>query len=85
MSAKRNCRTKATPKSQGITEGGDAFWHSALGPIACHIDRITYDEDKRCWNATVTLTEDLDWHKAGKSLATHVEKFTPTRENSRPR
>ncbi len=76
----KSCRTTATPKSRGISEGQQVFWESALGRIACEITRLTYDETHRCWNALVVLTEDLQWHRAGKPLADHIEKIRLTRE-----
>lgn len=76
MTKTKSCKNEtASPASRGIAEGQDAHWESALGRIACRIDRLTYDETHRCWNATITLTEDRDWHKAGKQLATHLSKI----------
>lgn len=80
MSKTKSCKNETTsPTALGIAEGQDAFWESALGLIACRIDRLTYDETHRCWNALLTLTEDLDWHKAGKQLATHLSKISKER------
>lgn len=76
-SNKKSCRNeKHHPRTLGLEEGMHVFWQSSIGPIACRITRLTRDFDRQCWNATVELTEDRDWHRAGKSLSDHLSKLT---------
>lgn len=77
----KTCRTSGkTPTARGLADKDNAVWNSAIGPIPCVINAITYDETHRCWNALVTLTADRDWHKAGKTLATHLDNIDPQGE-----